>query len=686
MPSVTAVRRELRAFAELLALCGFCVALPLLEIFGRTPEQFVFRDVEGFDVVEFGLAVVLVPPLVLWALEVVVGLLAPRLRPPVHLVFVGVLVAGFVIQTARPLVTGPLLLVLASAAGVGAALVYGRTRAGRLWLGYAAFAPLLFLGLFLTTSQASELITGEQVAALDVPVGSPAPVVMVVFDEFPLESIMTSNGEIDGELFPNFARLADDAHWFRNATAVSGYTWNSVPSMLTGMMPVTDETPLAFADDHPDNLFTLLGGTYELDVHESITRLCPTNLCETSTGLPGGRRELVGDAVDIMSSRLSFTGDWENPVAGLAESVEAADTEASAREYDADLRLPVRFAQLLDGIAATGDAPALHYLHLLFPHVPHRFLPSGESYEAPAFVGLGPDDVWTDDPTPVDLARQRHLLQVGYVDALLGDLISTLEDLGTYDESLLVVTGDHGISFRPSTTLRGFRVDVLDDGSAADLMWVPLFVKEPHQTSGTVSDTNVLLVDVLPTIADVLDAEVPWDVDGQSMLGPARRTTTKPYFGSPASKYGVVGTGPRADVDGPSLWPLVLDRGVDRFLPLTGDDDRFWRIGPGSSSIDTSLVGRTVDDVPDGVLVPTQADLLEPGDLVVDPTSGTVPAFVHGTLDELPAGTELAIAVNGVLRAVTRSFDDGGASAFAVMVGDEHFEPGPNTITVYAVR
>ena len=45
-------------------------------------------------------------------------------------------------------------------------------------------------------------------------------------------------------------------------------------------------------------------------------------------------------------------------------------------------------------------------------------------------------------------------------------------------------------------------------------------MKLPHQREEVVSDRNVEIIDILPTIADVLNAELPWAIDGQSALGP----------------------------------------------------------------------------------------------------------------------------------------------------------------------
>ena len=73
--------------------------------------------------------------------------------------------------------------------------------------------------------------------------------------------------------------------------------------------------------------------------------------------------------------------------------------------------------------------------------------------------------------------------------------------------------------------------------TSQDLAFVPFFVKLPGERKGQVVDRHVRIVDVLPTIADALDVELPWKVDGRSgfaegegadtvRVGPARRRPT----------------------------------------------------------------------------------------------------------------------------------------------------------------
>jgi hypothetical protein len=668
-------RRDARAFVELFALCGFAITQPLLDLFGKGVEQFALRQASPGQIVGFGIGVALAPALGLWLLELGVGIVSQRARRLVHLVVLALLVGAVVVQAARPVVTGPGLAVVALATGILAVVALLRFRAVRLWLSFAAVAPVGFLGLFLVASPAADLMA-DGTAGEPVEVGAPAPVVVLVLDELPIESLLTEDGSIDGAQYPAFARLAAGSHWFRRTTAVTPATWHAVPTILTGRVPEDGAAPIA--SHHPDNLFTLLAGSHDLEVTETVTRLCPSSLCAPPAATGDVWRGLAGDAFRVLRSRLSLTRDASDPVAGFAELTPPPEDELDLDE-GVEVSQPARFRSLIEGLGA--DQPALHHLHLLLPHVPYRHLPSGTSYDNPS-PDLGRDaaaDQWLDETWPVTLGRQRHLLQLRYVDRLLGVLLDELEARDLYDDALLVVTADHGIHFEAGGPIRAIEGQALDGESAADILAVPFFLKEPGQVQGTVDDRNVLAIDVLPTIADVLDIELPFEVDGRSALGAPRTDVRKPYYGNDVNSF-TVAVQPPVTFDGDALWDRVLARSAGAFLG-GGPPDAIWSIGPSSE-----LVGQAVADVPAGTLVPAAAELRAPDAYASVPERGTTPALVRGLVEGVGPGTPLAVAVNGVIAATGPVYREEGRLAFAMMVDEAWFRPGANEVRVYEAR
>jgi hypothetical protein len=102
----TLAGRELWAFLDLLALAGFVVAQPLLDVLGKSPDFLLFRQAEARDIVALAAAITLIPPLALWALEVLVGLAGRRRRRAAHVVLVAGLLGLLGLEAAKKL--GPL--------------------------------------------------------------------------------------------------------------------------------------------------------------------------------------------------------------------------------------------------------------------------------------------------------------------------------------------------------------------------------------------------------------------------------------------------------------------------------------------------------------------------------------------------------------------------------------------------
>ncbi|MGH3679700.1 MAG: sulfatase-like hydrolase/transferase, partial [Natronosporangium sp.] len=192
-------RPELWRFLELFALCGFVVVQPLLEVIGGSPDFFIFHGVNGAQVVALVAMFVLVPPVVLWAVGVLSGLVGPRVRRAVHLAAVAGLFGLFAIELGKNVtpVRGGLLVLLAAA--VTAVIVFGYVRldAARQLLRFAAVGPLVFVLLFAFVSPASAVVLADDRPSRGgVPevTGPHPPIVMIVLDELAMLSLLDPAG------------------------------------------------------------------------------------------------------------------------------------------------------------------------------------------------------------------------------------------------------------------------------------------------------------------------------------------------------------------------------------------------------------------------------------------------------------------------------------------------------------
>jgi hypothetical protein len=557
------------AALHLLVLWAFAVAQPLFNLLGDNGEFFAARGSTRWDVVVFAFAVLFLPPAVLTGLEAV---LPQPARTIVHTVLVGGLVGLFVLQAIRDASwPGWALVVVAGLLGAAAALVYLRVQGVRLVLTVLGPAPLLFLALFLLDSDASRLTLSGTDTALAAGERAKAPVVLVAFDELPLNSLLGADGRIDAARFPNFARLAAGSTWYANTSTVAEGTTHAVPAILTGRYPKADELPV-YAD-HRQNLFTLLGGAADLHVADDETHLCPPKLCPGLEGSFGGRMRGLAEDTGVVYLHQLLPDDLTHGIPSIANGWDNFLRDASGHSNPG--RLDPEFAESL----RSGGRPALWYVHFMLPHSPWSYLPSGKRYSIRQAPGWGPDEVWTDNQAAVDQYWQRHLLQLGYADRVLGKLVARLRASGLYDRALVIVTADHGISFRADQKRRP-----LSQSNLQDIAWVPLFVKLPHQRRGRVERAPARTIDIVPTVAAATGVTIPWRVDGHSLLG--RRTAERDVV---LIKDG----GQRFVVPAPEL-ETKREQALWRQLRLFGSGEpptSLYAVGPGRERVNHSIEG-----------------------------------------------------------------------------------------------
>ncbi|GFJ94756.1 hypothetical protein Prum_083980 [Phytohabitans rumicis] len=385
-------KRELFAFLEVAALCGLAVAQPLLDITGKSPDFFLFYGASRREVLLLVLAVTVVPPVVLWAVGALCGLAWAPSRLAVHAATVGGLLAVLAVQVGKNLlpVRGVPLALLAILAAAGLTAAYLRWRAPAQVLRLAAVGPVAFALLFVFASPSSAVLLAREGGGSG-PGGKAKqehpPIVVLLLDEFPLVSLLGPDGRIDAATYPNFARLAGDATWYRNATGVSGWTPYAVPAMLTGKYPAKDNAAPHFTE-HPDNLFTLLDDSYEEKVRESITQLCLPSVCERETP-KGGLPVLLGESAKLLRQLASPSDSTQKPEESYQETTEKESGDDAPPPASPDFRFdrlgdnqPARFTDFLAGLQPAAK-PTLHFLHLLMPHGPWSYLPSGVRYSSP---------------------------------------------------------------------------------------------------------------------------------------------------------------------------------------------------------------------------------------------------------------------------------------------------------------
>ena len=167
--------------------------------------------------------------------------------------------------------------------------------------------------------------------------------------------------------------------------------------------------------------------------------------------------------------------------------------------------------ETLSWVESNKDRPFFLYYSITLPHARHEI----------DDVGIYRDRPWT-------MQQKSYAAQVTRLDSDVGRLLQKLKELKIDDNTLVIVAGDNGSSFAPTTeigklfnqsmggALRGYKRTLYEGGlrQACLMRW-------PGQVpAGRVCDEPWAFWDFLPTCADLVGAKLPASVktDGRSVL------------------------------------------------------------------------------------------------------------------------------------------------------------------------
>jgi hypothetical protein len=638
-------------------------------------------------VISWSVLVVVLPPALLLGIELLIGLAGQTARRGAHLVVIAGLVALIAAQALKKSIESSdvVLIVLSLAIGAGVAALFARAEPVRSFLRVLSPAPVVFLCLFLFTDPISKVAFPDEAHARTIGGVSQAPIVVVLLDELPSNTLIGDNDQIDTKRFPGFGELARTATWFRNAYTVYDSTERAQPAIMDGNRPSKDKLPTS--SDHPNSIFSLFGKTHRLNVSEEATSVCSRDLCEDQRldeSYPNRMKSMSEDLglvwlhvvspPDMEADLASVSENWGN-FGGASEDSPDLGSTGAERNTRANLNggREARFEEWIQNIKL-GRRPSLNFKHTLLPHVPWQYLPDARRYRRQAndaIPGLSNQSFkWQ---SQLNVLLQRHFLQTGFADHELQDLWKHLKSEGMWDKSLIVVAADHGVAFPQARERRR-----LTRQNAAEIAPVPLLIKAPGQKSGKIDKSWVSTIDILPTIFDVLNLNPRVKMDGKSAYSDEvkQSRTLKILLRGSFEELDI----PEADFVRERQ--AIIDR--NHALLGTGADgaDRIYRIGPHQE-----LLGKTPAQAG---LQPLDVDFAYGADYKnVDPDSPFIPTHVVGQVKDGGAGgRDVAVAVNGKVVGVGETFTlavgDAG-ELVSVVVPPESFKRGANDVRVYLV-
>jgi|GEM_PF-2278757 len=489
----------------LLALWSFAVAQPLYDLLQQNPTYLTAHELAGWPLLLFALVVSFLLPIGLMAVFFVPAYFVVPLRKTLPWLFTfaafGLFMALFngFLRKLFPEISSATELFVSALCSLIMVWIVRRNALAFEFLRLLAFAALVFPAIFLWQLPASymqsELENSEHELAIT---GTTPDIVLVVFDELALTTMLDDAQQLDEQRLPNFVAFAQDATWYSQASAVAASTRMAVPAILSGITPVLKKQPDAVS--HARNIFSMLKGSYALNVEEPITRLCSFSQCRRTEVL---RLVILDTAVVIghiaapkwLVNRLPpigghWVGFWNPDLMGSGSPVARDERVASIN----------RFVQ---GLERTGS-PGLHVLHSLLPHVPYTLLPSGERLlrhgTTPGhLISRTGGDRFIDEPWAVTESRYQYEWQLGYVDSALGRIVAQLKSVDKYDDAIVIVTADHGLRLVPGKNRREPDVD-----SFIDIASIPMLIKLPGQSVGKKDDSVFQSTDIMALIEGVL--------------------------------------------------------------------------------------------------------------------------------------------------------------------------------------
>jgi len=636
---------RLQLFLLPLALCGFAIAQPVYNLLLQTPVFLVARQNTQADVwalvliLSFVLPVVLVWPA--WLTHRRWPVFSSRWCWAISSIFATLFVAQLLQASAGPFWL--LYIGLASVTGITISWILLFSRWSILGTALAALA-VLFPFWFLLFSPVLNQVENYAAVPTDRKILEPPlpDIVFVLLDELPMATLVDDKGQVDKSLFPGFARLQSMSNWYFDTTSVSDGTGAAVPAILTSRYPNDNSMGLTVAAQ-PVNLFTILRHHYGYNVVETVTRFCPQSLCpRVGPGFYSRVNALLLDLAAIYLHRVVpdhwasslpvVTNNWS----GFFAERQVFFPEGWPKHAGAQTLIdrPGFFNQFTSSIRK-DDKPILNFMHILFPHGPTAYLPSGENY-GHAWMRGQFKEVWGDVEWGLISGKQRHFLQVQYTDRLLNNLFDHLQEERILDDSLVVVVADHGINFALNDTRRA-----LSDINQAALLRVPLFIKLPGQLHGQRLNRPAMTIDILPTILATLGfSSDSLELDGVDLGAPASALRRQRKANSQLDLK--LKNLDEADLD---IDNLVIEN--RRQLKLNEPARALWEIGPYDS-----FRGQALETVCEKSAVSIKVNYDEFRELPNTNPQDSLRAYVVGTFSGEAVGTDskpFLITSNGLV-------------------------------------
>jgi arylsulfatase A-like enzyme len=204
---------------------------------------------------------------------------------------------------------------------------------------------------------------------------------------------------------------------------------------------------------------------------------------------------------------------------GLRDQFDHVDESTTCMKGDCAARINAR---ALAWLSEQREGPWLCYIHYMDVHLPYK-APASFAGRFSEGYGVLPNLVYVDrkwrwvsgDPGPDDLAHVAGMYdaEVAYVDAQIRGLLRKLDVMGEAENLLIMVASDHGEEL--------FERGAFGHGQTLyqEQIACPLIFTWPRRVPrGVTIDCPVQNIDIVPTIINLLNIEMPRGMQGSSLV------------------------------------------------------------------------------------------------------------------------------------------------------------------------
>ena len=214
------------------------------------------------------------------------------------------------------------------------------------------------------------------------------------------------------------------------------------------------------------------------------------------------------------------------PKTGLPEGADPYDPESYNDYWLTDYASELMQNELIQFIKSHKNEPFFMYYANPIPHVPLQAPKRWVDYYVKKFGDEEPY-IGNKGYFPHRYPHAAYAAMVSYFDEQVGEIVTTLKELGLYENTIILFSSDNGPTFnggtdspwfdsaKPFKSEQGWGKANLTEGGIR----IPMIVQWPGKIEpGTETDLISAHYDVLPTLCEIVDIEPEGKIDGISFL------------------------------------------------------------------------------------------------------------------------------------------------------------------------